>query len=424
MLFKEAKQFDSWQRSTLAQARAQDVADILDPTCVPSTPSDKELFAEKQKHMFAVFERTLLTDVGKSLVRDHEDDGDAREVYKAVVAYYLKSTKASLDSADLLSYITSIRLGSGLWKGPTHSFILHWQDQVRMYEKQVSVSDHFSSDQKCIMLQNAVHPVTDLRNVKNQADQLKTHTGIAPTYEQYCNLLLSAASNYDASYTAKEAPSLRSRSRAVYMHDLKDSEFYDAEVMDTSSEPTYDIDVSIGTLQAYAHQQRTQPKQSPATFGLSPSRMTRDKWMKLTPEARQIWDQLDDHSKAVILAPAGKHTTNGTRKINLHEISAYDYLLANAHSSSEHTSPDPDTQVDTSISELSPPEATDVNNQVLINAAKQSKSTQNPADIRQVLSNTMARPPGTASQKPDEIVLNGKTYRQVHLHNTYSVSAS
>jgi len=92
----------------------------------------------------------------------------------------------------------------------------------------------------------------------------------------------------------------------------------------------------------------------------------------------------------VILAPAGKHTTNGTRKINLHEISAYDYLLANAHSSSEHTSPDPDTQVDTSISELSPPEATDVNNQVLVNAAKQSKSTQNPAYIRQVLSNTMA----------------------------------
>jgi len=147
-------------------------------------------------------------DVGKSFVQDHEGDGDAWEVYKAVVDYYLKSTKASLDSADLLSYITSICLGSDLWKGPTHSFILHWQDQVRMYEKQVSVMEHFSSDQKCIMLQNAVHPVTDLWNVKNQANQLKMHTGTAPTYEQYCNLLLSAASNYDASYAAKEAPSL------------------------------------------------------------------------------------------------------------------------------------------------------------------------------------------------------------------------
>jgi len=114
--------------------------------------------------------------------------------------------------------------------------------------------------------------------------------------------------------------------------------------MDTVPEPTYDIDVSNGMLQAYAHQQRTQHKQGSGIFGLPPSRMTRDKWMKLTPEAHQIWDQLDDHSKAVILAPAEKHTTNGTHNINLHEISAYDYLLANAHSSSEHTSLDPHTR--------------------------------------------------------------------------------
>jgi len=144
MPFKDGKMFDSWQRSTLAQARAQDVADILDPNyVVPSIQADKDLFSEKQKYMFAVFERTLLTDVGKSFVRDHENDGNAREVYKKVVDYYLKSTKASLDSSGLLSYITSIRLGSGLWKGSTHSFILHWQDQVRMYEKQVHTTEHF-----------------------------------------------------------------------------------------------------------------------------------------------------------------------------------------------------------------------------------------------------------------------------------------
>jgi len=166
---------------------------------VPSTPAEKDLFAEKQKYMFAVFERTLLTDVGKSLVRNHEDDADTQEVYKAVVDYYHKSTKSSLDSADLLSYITSICLSSGLWKGPTHSFILHWQDQVRMYEKQVPVMQHFSSGQ------NALHPVMELWAVKNQADQHKTHTGTTLTYEQYCNLLLSVASAYDDTFAAKEA---------------------------------------------------------------------------------------------------------------------------------------------------------------------------------------------------------------------------
>jgi len=80
---------------------------------VPSTPADKDLFSEKQKYMFAVFEWTLLTDVENSFVWNYEDDADAWEVYKAVVGYYLKNTKASLDSAGLLSYITSICLGSG-----------------------------------------------------------------------------------------------------------------------------------------------------------------------------------------------------------------------------------------------------------------------------------------------------------------------
>ncbi len=70
-----------------------------------------------------------------------------------------------------------------------------------------------------------------------------------------------------------------------------------------------------------------------------------------------------------------------------------------------------------------PPEDTADTNQVLVNAAKQAKSTQNPANICWVLSNTMAQPP-SAPNKSDEVVINGKIYQQVNIHNTYSVSAS
>jgi len=235
---------------------------------------------------------------------------------------------------------------------------------------------------------------------------------------------LSAASAYDASYATKEAPSFRSKSRAVYVHDLQDSEFYDAQEIDTALEPTYDIDVSVSTLQAYAHQQQARAKTGSGIFGATPSRMAREKWIRLSPEACQIWDQLDDHSKSVILAPVDKCPTNATCTINLHEITAYDYLLANMHSSTDPTSLDPHTEAATPISNPSPPESLDNHSQVLANAAKQTKSTQSPADIRQVLSNTMARPPGTIPQKQEEIVVNGKTYWQVHMHNIYSVSAS
>jgi len=119
-----------------------------------------------------------------------------------------QSTKASLDSSTLLSNITSVWLGSCMWKGPTYSFVFHWQDKVHLYEKQVPTSDHFSAGQKCVMLQNAVHPIMELHSVKNQADQHKTQTGQVLTYQQYSNLLLSAASAYDAMYTPKESPFL------------------------------------------------------------------------------------------------------------------------------------------------------------------------------------------------------------------------
>jgi len=256
MFFKEGKQFDSWHHSTMALACAQDIAEILSPSHVPVTQDDKDLFKEKQKYMFAVSDCTLLTDTDKALVCEHKNDFDTQKVYAEIVKFYLKSTKASLDSSNLLSYITSVHLGSGIWKGSTYSFILHWQDQVCLYEKQIPATDHFSDGHKQVMLQNAVLPVMDLQNVKNLADQHKTQSRTDLTYEQYCNLLLSAASAYDASFVAKEALSLQPKNWVVYLHDIVETESYDAQ----EDVLTYDIDVPVNTLQAQVHQQRIPSK--------------------------------------------------------------------------------------------------------------------------------------------------------------------
>ena len=48
------------------------------------------------------------------------------------------------------------------------------------------------------MLQNAVHPIMELRQAKIQAAQFRTHTGKDLSYDEYCSLLLSAAQQYDA----------------------------------------------------------------------------------------------------------------------------------------------------------------------------------------------------------------------------------
>jgi len=52
------------------------------------------------------------------------------------------------------------------------------------------------------------------------------------------------------SFVATEAPFHAPRTvlSTVYTHDIQDSEFYDAQELDTVSELTYNIDVFIDTL--------------------------------------------------------------------------------------------------------------------------------------------------------------------------------
>jgi len=216
----------------------------------------------------------------------------------------------------------------------------------------------------------------DLRNVKNQADQIKTQSGTELTYEQYCNLLLSAASAYDVSFAAKEAPSLQPKNRAVYLHDVAEADFYDAQ----EDMLTYDIDASVDMLQVHVHQQKPPPRPSRFSPAAMFPRMSKEKWFKLSPKAHEIWDQLDDRSKSIILAPPEKPPPNQARKINMHEISAYDYLMANFHLSMEDMDGDP-THVQSDLPDPAPPEDDGASDQVLVNAAEQSKPAPHPADI-------------------------------------------
>ena len=107
--------------------------------------------------MYDVLDMKVLTDRGKAIVREHETDFDAQTVYKKLQEHHLKSTKALIESSSILSYITSARLGDGIWQGTTEGFIINWQNQFGLYEKHVPLFDHFSQCQKRVMLQNAFY---------------------------------------------------------------------------------------------------------------------------------------------------------------------------------------------------------------------------------------------------------------------------
>ena len=94
--------------------------------------------------MYSIFVKTLQTDQGKVFVREHEDDYNAQEVFHKLKDHSLKSTKATIDSSKILSYITSAKIGDGTWKGSSESFILHWEEQVQLYETLVKKTEYFS----------------------------------------------------------------------------------------------------------------------------------------------------------------------------------------------------------------------------------------------------------------------------------------
>ena len=150
--FKQQQFWDEYNWNLIATAIAQDLSEVLDPTFSPRTSDDTELFDKKQSFMFAVFFKTLQTDNGKKFVREHEHYYDAQAVYIKFLNHAKSSTQAAIESSNTLSYITSARIGDGKWRGSIESYILHWQEQVRLYKSMADQSDHFSDGQKRTML--------------------------------------------------------------------------------------------------------------------------------------------------------------------------------------------------------------------------------------------------------------------------------
>src|SRR5688500_2526076 len=93
-----------------------------------------------------------------------------------------------MDASNLLSYITTTNLADDNWKGPVHSFVLNWQDKVRLYND-LNPQLALLPILLLVLLQNAVHLITKLRQVKVMTAQMKTFAGQDLSYSEYCNLL-------------------------------------------------------------------------------------------------------------------------------------------------------------------------------------------------------------------------------------------
>ena len=134
------------------------------------------------------------------------------------------------------------------------------------------------------ILQNPVHPIMKLRQVKMQASQFEIQTGKTLSYDEYCNLLLLAAQQYDMQNASRTN---KLPKRRIYDHEIDYFTYNDGNSNDHIDDIDYPIDVNM-----------TKFNQGP--------RLSYEQWHALPEEAKQTWDMLSPEAKAIILCPPAK----------------------------------------------------------------------------------------------------------------------
>ena len=287
-VLKEDKGFDQFDRRLVAMARSQGVLNVLNPSYCPVTPDEIELFDRHLAFMYNVFASNLLTTKGKELVRVYQNTYDAQSVYDELREYHRDSEKADGDKSTLLKFIMSSQLTADSWFGTHDDYIVHWKEQVRLYNELETVAplqDHMLF----LFLSNAVSLQPHLAAIKGTSDTLQAGTNGAQgpmNFLAYTKLLHSAAQRYDRIHHPKR-PKPSSGNRKVYTHETDHGlTQYSNSYYDNYNTP-FDIDTSISDINDY---QAYRAATGSSSFRGRPY-LPNHAWQQLQDESRRLWHQ-------------------------------------------------------------------------------------------------------------------------------------
>ena len=234
---KDEKYYESFKRSVLVTARAHDCEEILQPTFRPRGDADSlELFRLKNDFMYSVFNKCLLSDMGKTIVRKHLDNMNAQRVWEEFATHMTTSSKGKAEKRRLHTYVTTTVLDKS-WKGTTEQFILHFNEQFRQLDEVSPPEESLPYTTRLTLLQTAVHNIPELRIVETMEEFISLSSSTpGPTmgYDNYLTLLQNACIRYDSTHTSKPSPA----SRAAYQHELSPDQHDNPYTPDYSSSGT------------------------------------------------------------------------------------------------------------------------------------------------------------------------------------------
>ena len=234
---KDEKYYESFQRCVLVTARGHDCEEILQPTFRPRGDADSlEFFRLKNDFMYSVFNKCLLSDMGKTIVRKHLDNMNAQRVWDEFATHMTPSSKGKAEKHRLHTYGTTTVLDRS-WKGTTEQFILHFNEQFRQLDEVSPPVESLPYTTRLTLLQTAVHNIPELRMVETMEEfiSLSSSTpGPMMGYHNYLTLLQTACIRYDSNLKFRPSPA----SRAAYQHELSPDQHDNPYPQDYSSTGT------------------------------------------------------------------------------------------------------------------------------------------------------------------------------------------
>ncbi|EEC42547.1 predicted protein [Phaeodactylum tricornutum CCAP 1055/1] len=270
-ILKDDRYWDNFYRSFVVTAVSHNVEKVLDPSYAPTDASEKSLFEEQKKFVYSALEHTLQTDMGKNLVREHSFDFNAQEVFRKVVKHYTESASAKSGSSNTLAYLTTAKYGTS-WTGTAVGFILFWKNHLCIYNDMVPMAEQLPKQLCLSLLENAVHDIPELRQVKITAT-LDLAKGGTPLNYKGNNL--------------SNSRSVKSK-RSAFLTDLS----YDQPDFTEDKGIDYDIDLSLAVIyEANAHNRKVSPSghrnRDPATNQERPY-IPCEMWNQLSVDAKAI----------------------------------------------------------------------------------------------------------------------------------------
>ena len=225
---KDEKYYESFKRSVLVTARAHDCEEILQPTFRHRGDADSlELFRSKNDFMYSVFNKCLLSDMGKTIVRKHLDNMNAQRVWEEFATHMTTSSKGKAEKHRLHTYVTTTVLDKS-WKGTTEQFILHFNEQFRQLDEVSPPEESLPYTTRLTLLQTAVHNIPELRMVETMKEFISLSSSTpGPTmgYDNYLTLLQNACIRYDSNLKSRPSPAPRDAYQHELSHDQHDNPY-------------------------------------------------------------------------------------------------------------------------------------------------------------------------------------------------------